>query len=258
MQETFWSSQSNESYPEEPPLLIIPSVDIQDGKCVKLVQGKPGTGLKVSNDPVSVAEAWEEAGAKIIHVVDLDGALQGKPVNSRIISEIISNIKIPVEVGGGIRTIDDAKELVKLGADWIITGTAAMQNPEFIKILKKALDASKIMISVDSKEDHVVTKGWVEQSPFVLEDAFRIFNPMKIGGYLYTDITVEGTKKGINTTKVAKLVKIAKRPVTYSGGVSSLEDIRALAGCGIRGVVVGRALYDGNFTLQEAEEAVRI
>ena len=237
-------------------LYIIPSVDILNMKCVKLVQGKPGTGLNVSSDPIKVAKMWEEKGAKILHVVDLDAAIYDSKKSRKIVREILRKVNIPVEVGGGIRSVEEAVSLVEDGASWVILGTKAIENPDFVGRVVEKTDSKNVIVALDSRKK-VVLRGWkteTEISPFDFAKRFEAYN---IASILFTDVEVEGTLKGVNLENVSRLVNSTSIPITYSGGISSIQDILKLLNVGLRGVVVGRALYDGCFSLEEAMEAVR-
>jgi len=239
------------------PMKVIPSVDIQDGKCVKLVQGKPGTGREISDDPLKVAEAWEAEGAEILHVVDLDAAFTGSRKNRETVKKIIRSLRIPVEVGGGIRRVEDARELVEAGARWVILGTVAVERPQAISVFLNRVGGDRVIVALDSRGGRVVTRGWTAEaagSPFNL---IRFFTRQEVAAFLYTDVNVEGTLSGLDTGLVRKVVDSTDKPVIYAGGVSSLQDLLHLAKAGVWGAVVGRALYEGVFTLKEAKEIVR-
>lgn len=237
-------------------MYIIPSVDIKDGKCVKLVQGKLGSGKTISENPVSVATWWENEGAKVLHVVDLDGAFSGERNNWNIVFEILNSVSAPVEVGGGIRSIDDAQSMLGAGARWIIVGTAAVEDPRTLSNLFSLIDPSKIIIAIDSRGGKVLRHGWTvegAESTLELVEKFQKFNP---AAFLYTDVDVEGRQAGVDIETVKKLVSATKVPIVYSGGVASLQDLISLAKIGVHGTVVGSALYQEKFTLKEAEQTV--
>ena len=237
-------------------MYIIPSVDILNGKCVKLIQGKPKTGLEVSSNPVEVAKMWEKKGAKILHVVDLDAAVYGDLKSRKIVKKILDEVSIPVEVGGGVRTVEDAVLLVEAGARWVILGTAALENPEFVVKVSKKIGSDKIIVALDSKENVVLKKGWMEETSYSPFKIVKIFESLNIASYLFTDVSVEGKMEGVNISYVTKLAKSTKIPITYSGGISSIQDVLNLSKIGLRGVVVGRALYEGIFSLEEVLEAL--
>lgn len=233
---------------------IIPSIDLRDGKSVKLVKGVPGTGIKVSDDPVKLAAYWQEQGAEILHVIDLDAAIENKKTNRDIIKRIIQNVSIPVEVGGGIRSKEDALELAHAGAQWIITGTAAIRDPEFIAQLLESIPPEKLIVALDAKGGRVVTHGWVVETSLAVTEAIGRFSRFKPAAYLCTNIAVEGMMAGIEIEEMREIVSSTETPIIYSGGVSSLNDLAAIRNAGVYATVIGMALYKGIFTLREAQE----
>ena len=237
---------------------IIPAVDIKNGKCVQLVQGKPGTEQIVIEDPVEVALHWEKEGAPRLHVIDLDGAIEGVRRNVKFIREIVTSVSIPVQVGGGVRTFEDALSLFELGADRIILGTAAVKNPKLIEDLVKKVDSKHVMGAVDSKSGKVLIKGWQEISEFSFIDLAKIFEKSGAGLILFTNVDVEGKLEGPDPEPVEEIVRSIKIPVIASGGITKLDDIVTLTKAGAQGVVIGLALYKGNFSLKEALEIGKI
>jgi len=242
-------------------MLIIPAVDIKDGCVVRLRQGRFDKGLKeYSADPVSAAKKWEEQKAPLIHVVDLDGAYLGRPHNLDRLKEILKSVNIPVEFGGGVRTIDTIKELLNLGVYRVILGTKAVEDRNF---LEKAFERFKnrIIVSLDAKSGHIQIKGW--QSSFELVEVLEFAKTLKEVGFkqlIYTDVVKDGTLKGPNISGINNLLKKTGMDVIASGGISSLDDIvklKALEKEGLSGVIVGKALYEAKFTLQEAIERGR-
>ncbi len=235
-------------------MIVVPSVDIKDGRCVKLVQGKPGTGIVVSDDPVKVAEHWISEGAEVLHVVDLDGAIYGERRNSPIVSQILKEVSIPVQVGGGIRTVEDALTVLSEGASWVILGTAAVENRDFVKELARAAGPERVIVSLDSRRGRVLKHGWRVEAGGSLIQWARTFENLGLAGFLFTDVKVEGTMEGIRLNYIKELVNATRIPVLYAGGISSLDDLARLAETGVHGVVVGMALYEGRFSLKEAQE----
>ena len=229
-----------------------------NGRCVKLVQGKPGSGIKISNYPIAVAKFWEINGAKILHVIDLDAAIYGSEKNNRsVIVEILKNVSIPVQVGGGIRSITDVALFLNAGAKWVILGTAAVENLSFVKEVVEMVNPKRIINALDTRECYPVKEGWktkVKVTPYQLA---KMFESLDVAAYLFTDVDIEGTMKGVNVENVKKLVESTKIPIIYAGGISSLQDIVKLLKIGVAGVVVGRALYEGVFSLKEAMELVK-
>jgi phosphoribosylformimino-5-aminoimidazole carboxamide ribotide isomerase len=238
-------------------MLIIPSVDIKEGRCVKLIQGMPGTGRIVSEDPVAVAHRWEEEGAKRLHIIDLDGSFGGHPRNRDVVARIIRELRIPVEVGGGIRTIQSAVELSSLGARWIILGTGALEDPSLVSRVAAAIGSDRLILSLDSRRGLVMKHGWTLEAKGSAIEWARTFEPFRPAAFLYTDVEIEGTLGGLtkdSLDRLKDLLEATRIPVIYAGGISSLDDIRALARIGVEGAVVGSALYEGRFSLKEAEE----
>jgi len=233
---------------------IIPSVDIKNGKCVKLVRGKPSSGRIISKNPLEIALKWERLGADRLHLVDLDAAIYGGRGNREIIIKIVKRLNIPVEVGGGIRSLQDASELLKAGAGWVIFGTAVFKNPEAVYGTVKAYGAERVMVALDSAGGKVLVKGWTEEVPTTLLEALKTCERLEIYAFLYTDVEVEGTLEGVRLEGVKRLVEASNRPIIYAGGVSLLGDLEKLKKAGVMGVVVGRALYNGKFTLKEAKK----
>ncbi len=231
---------------------IIPAVDIKDKKCTQLVGGMPGTE-KFYGDPLDVAKQWINSGAEILHLIDLDAAL-GSGNNLNKILEIRNAIDIPIQVGGGIRTYEDAERLLNAGVDRIIAGTFAVNDyfNDFknLKKLKSEFGKDRIIISVDSKGGKVVTRGWQEKTDFYAHEFIKNFNDLA-WGFLYTDVDVEGKMKGINLPGVKKVVFASSLPVIVSGGISSAEDIKNIKKTGAWGVVLGKALYEGKIKYGE-------
>ncbi len=232
-------------------MLIIPAVDIKGGKCVQLVQGEPGTEQVVIENPVNVAKEWERKGASILHVIDLDGAF-GDEGNIGIIKNIVENLNIPVQVGGGIRTMKNAENLLKIGVNRIIMGTMAVKNPEVVQELSKKHGKDRIIVALDSKDSKVVVKGWTEKTSKSASEFGKIFQEHGAGGILFTNVDYEGLLKGFDTEPLLELLNSVDIPVIYSGGVTSIDDIKKLSETSVSGVVIGSALYKGKIKFQDA------
>lgn len=230
---------------------VIPSIDLKNQKCVSLVQGIPGTE-RVSLEPLSIADRFVSEGAKVLHLIDLDGAIEGKRLNKSIIESIIKNFSIETQVGGGIRTKEDAAALLNIGADRAILGTAAINNPSLIEELAHEFGSKRIMVALDSRSGRVATHGWAKSSSFTAIEIGKKFEALGAGSILFTDIDTEGLLKGINTEPTKQLVEALSIPVIASGGITTLPDIKKIKETGAQGAVVGAALYVGNFTLREA------
>jgi phosphoribosylformimino-5-aminoimidazole carboxamide ribotide isomerase len=242
-----------EAFPE---FEVVPAVDVQEGQVVQLVGGKRGTG-KEYGDPVEAAERWVEAGARTLHLVDLDGAFEGERANAPAIERVVEAVgeSVGVQVGGGIRTPDDARSLLDSGVDRVILGTAAVEEPEVVAEISDTHPGA-VLVSLDAKGGEVVVSGWTEGTGLDPAEAAARYEDLGAGGILFTDIDVEGRLEGVRTDPVRRLVEAVSIPVVASGGVAALEDVRALKGTGAAAVVVGTALYEGRFTLREAQEAV--
>jgi phosphoribosylformimino-5-aminoimidazole carboxamide ribotide isomerase len=237
---------------------IIPAVDIKDGRCVRLVQGKVDQETVYSNDPLSMANHWDEEGAQRIHVVDLDGAFQGSPINADIVKNIIYSSSVDIQVGGGIRTLETIETYVKAGAYRVILGTVAQQEPEFVEEACKRFP-DKIIVGIDARDGLVAVKGWVEVSEKKATDLAQKLKGYGIAGFIFTDISRDGMLQGPNLESIKEFAESAQLPVIASGGVSRLEDIKDLAkleSYGVEGVIVGKALYDKTLTFKEARDVL--
>ncbi|MFQ5800412.1 MAG: 1-(5-phosphoribosyl)-5-[(5-phosphoribosylamino)methylideneamino]imidazole-4-carboxamide isomerase [Candidatus Hydrothermarchaeales archaeon] len=233
------------------PFLVIPAVDLKDGKCVRLVQGDPARKTVELENPVDVAKRWETLGAKRLHVVDLDGALHGVRKNETIVKDIIRALEIPVQFGGGIRSFEDARNLLDFGIVKIILGTAAMEEPEFMENLKEKYGRERIIVALDSKAGRVVTKGWVKETGEQATEVAKRFEALA-SECLFTNVDVEGKVKGINVDVIKEMVNATTMGVIASGGVSSLRDLEAVKRAGAVGVVIGTALYKGKIDFEDA------
>jgi phosphoribosylformimino-5-aminoimidazole carboxamide ribotide isomerase len=235
-------------------LLVIPAIDLHGGKCVRLLQGKREKETVYSLNPVEVALKWQSEGARRLHIVDLDGAFAGRPVNSSIIAEIVSNLDIPLQLGGGIREIQTVKNALELGVSRVILGTAAVEKPELVKEMV-ALYGEKIQVGIDARDGFVAVKGWVEASPKKALDFALEMQGYGVREIIYTDISRDGTLAGPNLKALKEMAEVLEIPVIASGGVSSLEDLRLLKDLepfGVESVIIGQALYTGRFSLRDA------
>lgn len=237
---------------------LYPAIDLRGGQCVRLRQGDYNQETVYGKDPVEVAQRWEESGAEWLHLVDLDAARTGEPVNMPSIQAIVQAVNIPVQVGGGIRSHERIEELLQLGVERLILGSAAVEN---VELVKEALAAygERIAIGVDAKDGYVATHGWLETSEVKAEVLARELVEVGARTFIFTDIARDGTLSGPNVDAVRRLAVTSGANVIASGGVSRLEDIVQLAqheGDGVTGAVVGRALYTGDVVLQDALRAV--
>jgi phosphoribosylformimino-5-aminoimidazole carboxamide ribotide isomerase len=233
-------------------MIVIPAIDLKDGKCVRLIQGKREEVTVYSDDPVAMAEHWEELGAELLHVVDLDGAFTGEQLNFSKIAAIRKAIDIPIEVGGGIRDMERIEKLFSLGVDRVIIGTIAAQNPDMVKI---ACDnfPNKVLAGIDAKDGKVAIKGWEEVTKLGAVEFALEMEKAGIAGIIYTDISRDGMLTGPNIEAMAQMTYALKIPVIASGGVSKLDDIKNLMKIkNLWGVITGKALYSGSLDLTEA------
>ena len=237
-----------------PTFEVIPAVDVQQGEVVQLVAGERGTEKRYG-EPKSAADQWVDQGTQTLHLVDLDGAFEGERVNSAAFETIIESSDVGLQIGGGIRTADDAFELLELGVDRVILGTAAVENPEIVATISEQYPGS-VMVSLDAKDGEVVVSGWTESTGLDPAEAAGRYEELGAGAILFTDVDVEGQLEGVNTELVSRVCGAVDIPVVASGGVARLADIRALRDAGAAAVVVGTALYEGAFTLEAAREAV--
>lgn len=234
-------------------MIIIPAVDIKHGKCVQLVQGEPGTEQIELDNPAEVAKQWELKGAKRLHIVDLDGAL-GSGENIEIVHDIIENTTVPIQMGGGIRTKENVKNLLDAGIQTVIIGTMAIKNPDIIKELSDEYGSERICVSLDSKDNRVVTHGWTESTDKTPLEYAQIFEDKGAGSILFTNVDVEGLLGGINIEPVKELLENISIPIIYSGGITSLDDLKTLSDLGTDYVVIGSALYKGLIEFEDALE----
>ena len=231
---------------------VIPAIDLKSGRCVRLYQGDYQRETVYSDDPVSVALTWQQQGAPRLHLVDLDGAAGGKPANLEILSQIIRSLSIPVQVGGGIRDEETAQTLLAAGADRVVIGTAAVEQPSVVEDLCRIHGADRVVVAVDARDGRVAIKGWTEQSLISAGELAQRMFLLGVTRLLYTDISRDGTLTEPNFEANAALVRDTGMAVLASGGITSLEHIRQLGSTGVEGVILGRALYDGVITLPEA------
>lgn len=236
---------------------VIPAVDLKGGKCVQLVQGVPGTELVSLDDPIGEAVRWIDEGAVTLHLIDLDGAIQGERINASVIEKILDATDVTIEVGGGIRTSRDVEDLLGLGVDRVIMGTAAVNNPEFVSEMSDMHGKEHIMVSLDAKDGKVTTHGWAKTSSFSPPELGRQMEELGAGSILFTNIDSEGLLLGVDPEPTRELVEAVSIPVVASGGVTTVADIKVIKETGAWGVVVGSALYTGRLFLPDAIRAAR-
>ncbi|MBF2755524.1 MAG: 1-(5-phosphoribosyl)-5-[(5-phosphoribosylamino)methylideneamino]imidazole-4-carboxamide isomerase [Gammaproteobacteria bacterium AqS3] len=240
-------------------MLVIPAIDIKDGCCVRLVQGRSEEATTYSTDPLEMAQRWCDAGARRLHVVDLDGAFSGAPVNGQAIERIVRALPdMQVQVGGGIRTAEAAAAYLDAGVRWVILGTRAVQDPEFAEALCSAHPDS-IIAGVDARSGKVATSGWLEsEAELSAEAVAKRLAEAGVCSIIHTDIARDGMLQGVNVAASVSVARTAGIPVFASGGLAGLDDVLALRDCGealITGVIAGKALYEGRLDLAEALRA---
>lgn len=239
-------------------MIIIPAIDLKDGRCVRLKQGRLSDETIFSNTPEDMAVRWFEQGAKRLHLVDLDGAFQGKPVNKTAIEKIIRAVPVPIQLGGGIRDMDTIKAYFDLGLHYLILGTVAHKDP---KLVEEACDKfpGQILLGIDAKDDRVALEGWTEEIVLTPVELAKRFEGVSMTAVIYTDIHRDGMKTGPNVDATRALATAIQIPVIASGGISTISDVfevSTLSENGVMGMITGRALYDGSLDLVEAIRVV--
>jgi phosphoribosylformimino-5-aminoimidazole carboxamide ribotide isomerase len=235
-------------------MLIIPAIDLKDGRCVRLFQGEMDKETVYFENPVEAARHWVDEGATFLHIVDLNGAVEGRPVHTNEIAAICQQSGLEVELGGGLRSLDAVETALKLGVSRVVIGTAAYDSAEFLRSLCKKFP-HKIVVGIDARQGKVAVKGWKETTSM---DAVELAKRCEQDGaslIIYTDISRDGTRQGVNVEETLKIARSVKVPIIASGGVATLEDIRQLIPLekeGVEGVIVGRALYARAFGLRDA------
>ena len=233
-------------------MIVIPAIDLKDGLCVRLLQGKKEDATVYSDDPTSTAKKWEACGAKLLHVVDLDGAFTGNQKNFESIRKIREAVSMDIEVGGGIRDMERIDRLVSLGVNRVILGTVAIENPELVKEACGKYPG-KVLVGIDAKNGLVAVKGWVEVTEVKAKDLAVRMQDNGAAGIIYTDISKDGMMTGPNIEATREMVEYLNIPVIASGGVSSINDIKNLLGIeGLWGAITGKAIYSGAVDLKEA------
>ena len=234
-------------------MIIFPAIDLRGGKCVRLIQGDFDKETVYSDDPQATALKWQALGAKFLHVVDLDGARAGSPQNLDAIKKILAAIKIPIEVGGGIRTLDDAEKLLSLGVRRVILGSVAVENISLVEAAVKKF-GDKIVVGIDARDGFVAVHGWEKSSAVKADELAKKIVAAGVKTIIYTDISKDGMLSGVNAEIFTELAKFSGAEIIASGGVKSIEDIRALKAAKVAGVIVGKAIYTGALDLKLAIE----
>ena len=238
-------------------MLIIPAIDLKDGQCVRLRQGLMDDSTVFSDDPVAMAKRWVDAGCRRLHLVDLNGAFAGEPVNGDVVTAIARAYPdLPVQIGGGIRSLETIEHYVRAGVDFVIIGTKAVKEPAFVAEACKAFPG-KVIVGLDAKDGRVATDGWAEVSDVMAADLAKRFESDGVSAIVYTDIARDGMMQGVNVEATVAMAHASSIPVIASGGITNLDDIRALnavASQGIIGAITGRAIYEGTLDVAEAQQ----
>ena len=240
-------------------MIVIPAVDIKNGRCVRLFQGRMDKETVFSENPAQMAEQWERCGAERLHVVDLDGAVKESPQNRRAVQEILKAVSMPVQIGGGIRDLHTIESYLNLGLDQVILGTVAQKNPQLLEEACKRFEG-KIVAGIDAREDRVAVQGWTETTAVNPYDLARSLESSGVAAIIFTDISRDGMRSGPNIESTRRMCRTVQLPVICAGGVTSLDDLRELIPLetdGLTGVITGRAIYEGTLDLSEAVALVR-
>ena len=240
-------------------MLLIPAIDLKNGQCVRLRQGRMDDVTVFSDDPVTVARRWADEGAERLHVVDLDGAIKGQPVNLKVVEQIAAAVTIPVQIGGGVRDEETVQRYLNAGVAYIIIGTKAVNTPHFLRDL--CIEYPRhIIVGLDAKDGRVALNGWAKVTHHDVVEMAQHCERDGVEAIIYTDIGRDGMMNGFNAASTQKLAKAVNTPVIASGGVSSLDDIRVLKEIesdGVTGAIIGRALYEGGLSLKDCLAAAR-
>ncbi len=232
-------------------MYILPAIDLRGGKCVRLIQGDYDRQINYNDDPTAQAKEFESQGAKWLHVVDLDGALHGAHFNVEALNDIRANTKLNIELGGGVRSEDSIKSLLDSGVNRVIVGTRALEEHDWFEKLVYAYP-QKLVLGLDARNGQVATHGWTETGDMTTEDMAAVVNDWPLAAIVYTDVACDGMLTGPNVESTRKLAESCRAPIIASGGVGSLEHIKELSTLPIEGIIVGRALYEGKFTVKDA------
>ena len=235
-------------------MIIIPAVDIKDGRCVRLLQGEMDRETVFSDNPTAMAQRWQALGAELIHLVDLNGAVEKKPRNMDTIKTILAGVHIPVQLGGGIRDMATIENYIDMGVSRIVLGTEAIRNPEFVALAARTYP-DRIVVGIDARDGYVAIEGWTETTATTAVELARRFENLGIAAINFTDIHRDGMQSGPNLDATRQLAEAVSIPVVASGGVSTIDDIRdllPLEPAGVQGVITGKALYSGSLDLKEA------
>ena len=240
-------------------MIIIPAVDIKNGKCVRLIQGRMEDETVFSNDPAAMAQKWARAGAELIHVVDLDGAFEKSPQNLDAVKKIINTVDTPIQLGGGIRTERTVSTLLDMGVGRVIIGTAAIHNPQWVMQTARRFPG-QVVVGIDARNGRVAIEGWTETTPTRAVDLAKRFEDCGVAAINFTDIYRDGMQTGPNIAETGRLAEAISIPVVASGGVATIDDIKnllPLERVGVSGVITGKALYSGTLDFKQALSLVQ-
>lgn len=238
------------------PFDLFPAVDLRGGRCVQLVGGVPGSEVVSLEDPLAEAVRWADMGSSTLHIIDLDGAIQGVRINGPILQEIVETLDLFIQVGGGIRSREDAASLLGLGVDRVILGTAALARPDMVKELASDFGSERVMVALDVRRGKVTTEGWQRDLEEGAIELGLLFQERGAGSILFTNIDTEGQVRGINPEPTRRLVEAVEIPVVAAGGVTTVEDLLLLRDAGAAGAVVGTAIYTGKLDFRVALSAL--
>jgi phosphoribosylformimino-5-aminoimidazole carboxamide ribotide isomerase len=239
-------------------LILFPAIDIRGGKAVRLIQGDYERETAYDDDPVVAARRWVDGGARWLHIVDLDGARAGEPVNLEHVRRIVASVNVPVQLGGGLRDSKKVEEAISAGAERVVLGTAAVRDPDMAEAIAAA-HGDRVVASVDARSGRVAAEGWTEESELGTTEVMAELSRRGLRRFVYTPVDVDGLMEGPDLDSLREVARATEGEVIYSGGVGSLDDLRAVAGLGlenVEGVIVGRALYEQRFTVDEARAAL--
>ena len=239
-------------------MILFPAIDIRDGRAVRLIQGDYEQEMRYDDDPVVAARRWVDGGARWLHIVDLDGARAGEPVNLDHVRRIVAAVDVPVQLGGGLRDSKKVEEAISAGAERVVLGTAAVRDPEMAEAIAAA-HGDRVVTSVDARSGKVAAEGWTEESGLGTTEVIAELTRRGLSRFVYTPVDVDGLMQGPDLNSLREFAEATDGDLIYSGGIGSLDDLRAVAGLGIEnveGVIVGRALYEQRFTVAEARAAL--
>jgi len=238
-------------------MLILPAIDIRHGKCVRLQQGDYGKETVYGDSPVEMAHYWEEQGAEFLHIVDLDGAKDGLPTNFSIVAKIAESLKIPIEIGGGVRTQETIQRYLEAGVNRLVIGTLALKEADWFREMCRQFP-DRLVLGIDGRNGRVATEGWLETSQTLATDLAKKYIDLPLSALVYTDIAKDGMLEGPNVAEMEAMRRAVPFPLIVSGGIASLDDVRRLARDGFHACIIGKALYENKFQLPEALAVAKV